>query len=106
MLSRPGIKTDYWRCAMIDVKLLTLLKVFETGNYTRIGGWWDRKGENEMDLVCENEFANILDFFEVKREPSRIDIAALQKKGEAFFAKNPQLAQRTVSFAGLSMLDM
>ena len=81
-------------------------KFIEERKYSRIGGWWDRKGENEMDLVCENEFANVLDFFEVKRDPSRIDIAALQKKGEAFFAKNPQLAQRTVSFGGLSMLDM
>ena len=29
-------------------------KFLEEGRYTRIGGWWDRKGENEIDLVCEN----------------------------------------------------
>ena len=22
---------------------------------TRIGGWWDRKSENEIDIVAENE---------------------------------------------------
>ena len=35
MLFLFWIKSDYWRFPMIDVKLLTLLKVYETGNYTR-----------------------------------------------------------------------
>lgn len=27
----------------------------ESKAYTRIGSWWDRKGENEIDIVAENE---------------------------------------------------
>ena len=74
--------------------------------YSRMGGWWDRKGENEIDIVCENEFSNALDFYEVKRDPSRIDLASLARKREAFFAKNPELRTRTASCRGLSIVDM
>ncbi len=76
------------------------------GRYSRMGGWWDRKGENEIDLVCENEFSDTLDFYEVKRDARRIDLVALARKREAFFAKNPELRSRTASCKGLSIADM
>ena len=81
-------------------------KFIENHEYTKIGGWWDRKGENEIDLVCENEFTNKLDLYEVKREPSRLDAMLLERKAEAFLSKNPQLRSRALSCAGLSMDDM
>ena len=81
-------------------------KFIEERKYSRLGGWWDRKGENEIDLVCENEFCDVLDFFEVKRDERRMDMAALERKSLAFFAKNPQLKSRKVRFAGLSIGDM
>ena len=28
--------------------------LIESKKYTRIGSWWDRKGENEIDIVAEN----------------------------------------------------
>ena len=37
-------------------------KFIEEGRYSRMGGWWNRKGEKEIDLVCENEFEHRLDF--------------------------------------------
>ena len=78
----------------------------EQGRYSRMGGWWDRKGENEIDIVCENEFGNVLDFFEVKRKRREINLKALEGKSAAFFAKNPTLRKRQIAFAGLSMEDM
>ena len=45
--------------------------------YTRIGGWWDRKGENEIDIVAENELDDAATFFEVKRKTENIDMAKL-----------------------------
>lgn len=81
-------------------------KFIELHRYSRIGGWWDRKGENEIDLVCENEFSNVIDFYEVKRDPRRIDLNALRNKAAAFFAKNPEVRSRKASFAGLSIEDM
>lgn len=81
-------------------------KFIEDGIYTRIDPWWDRKGENEIDLVCDDEVSNKIVFYEIKRNHSRIDLARLEEKGKAFFEKNPQLKSREVSFAGLSMEDM
>ena len=83
-----------------------LWKFRETTDYTRMGAWWDRKGENEIDLVCEDEFANRLDFFEIKRDPARFDRRALEAKAVAFFAKNPDKRGRKVSFQGLSLRDL
>ena len=74
--------------------------------YTRVGGWWDRKGENEIDLVCENEFSGALDFYEVKIDASRIDLKALAVKVERFFEKNPVLRTGMSSLRGLSLADM
>ena len=81
-------------------------KFAEETTYTRIGGWWDRKGENEIDLVCEDELARRLDFYEVKRDPARLDLRALQAKTEAFFAKNPERRALEGECRGLSLADM
>ena len=81
-------------------------KFIEERRYTRLDAWWDRKGENEIDFVGEDELANKLDFCEVKREAARIDLEKLKVKSAAFFAKNPQLQAREISYTGLSMSDM
>ncbi len=81
-------------------------KFIEERKYTRMDAWWDRKGENEIDLVCDDEVSGRLDFFEVKRNLGRIDLDLLKRKADAFFAKNPALKSRATHFAGLSMNDM
>ena len=62
--------------------------------YTRIGGWWDRKGENEIDIVAENELNEEASFFEVKR------------KAAAFLRATGEFKGYKISYKGLSMDDM
>ena len=81
-------------------------KFIEEKKYTRMDGWWDCKGENEIDLVCDDETGNALDFYEIKRDASRIDLKELEFKSRAFLTKNPQLKSRNISYKGLSMEDM
>ena len=81
-------------------------KFLEERRYTRMDAWWDRKGENEIDLVCEDEVADRLDFYEVKHDRKRIDLKMLEEKSEAFFEKNPSLRTRKAGFFGLSTEDM
>ena len=38
-----------------------------------IGYWHDRKGENEIDIVAENELENKIVFIEVKRKSKNFD---------------------------------
>lgn len=81
-------------------------RFLEEGRYTRIGGWWDRKGENEIDLVCENELTGTLDFFEVKTDATRFSPAALETKVANFFVKNPDLRRGRHLVSVLSLDDM
>ncbi len=71
-----------------------------------MGGWWDRKGENEIDLVCEDEVAGRIDFYEIKKNEDRYNAALLEKKVEAFFEKNPQKRELVHSIGSLSLGDM
>ena len=81
-------------------------KFIEERRYTKIGGWWDRKGENEIDLVCENELSSDLDFYEVKLDASRISPAELERKRTVFFEKNPQMRNLAGTCRGLSLADL
>lgn len=82
------------------------LKFLAQNKYTTIARWWDRKGENEIDLVCENELEQTLDFFEVKLNPDRYNPAALERKCEAFRQKHPEKSQLKQSSSLLSLSDM
>ena len=81
-------------------------KLVEEKRCTRIGGWWDRKGENEIDIVCEDEVSGSLGFYEVKVDRSRFDAARLDEKVAAFFAKNPERRSLVRKSALLSLSDM
>jgi len=81
-------------------------KIVEDKGCTRIGSWWDRKGENEIDIVSEDEIAETLAFYEVKIDASRFDATRLAEKVEAFFAKNPDKRNLHYKTGLLSIEDM
>lgn len=78
----------------------------ESKAYTRIGSWWDRKGENEIDIVAENELNDEAVFIEVKRKESSFDADALNEKVNVFTRATGKFEDYTVSQKGLSMTDM
>ena len=80
--------------------------LIERQAYTRIGGWWDRKGENEIDIVAENELNDEATFFEVKRKAGNIDMEALEHKAAAFLRASGEFKGYKISYKGLSMDDM
>lgn len=81
-------------------------KFIEEGCFTRMGAWWDRKGENEIDLVCEDEEMQRMTFAEIKTDRRKIDMETLQLKTAAFFAKNPDRMSFSKVYRGLSLEDM
>ena len=105
-LLRDILRRDYETFSGIALEGYFRQKFVEERRYTKIGGWWDRRGENEIDLVCDDSVGGRLDFYEVKRDASRIDLKRLQEKSVAFFQKNPSMKDRKVSFDGLSLRDM
>ncbi|MDO4937144.1 MAG: DUF234 domain-containing protein, partial [Sutterellaceae bacterium] len=80
--------------------------LMEQQAFTRIGGWWDRKGENEIDIVAENELDETATFFEVKRKAENIDMAKLQAKTVSFLRATGEFKGYRLSYKGLSMTDM
>lgn len=80
--------------------------LIEGRKFTRIGGWWDRKGENEIDIIAEDELSDEASFYEVKRNPANIDLAALQRKAESFFKATGRFIGYKISYKALSIEDM
>ena len=56
----------------------------ESGGYTRLGYWHDRKGENEIDIIAEDELNSKIEFIEVKRQAKNFDENVLKAKSELF----------------------
>ena len=80
--------------------------LIESKAYTRIGSWWDRKGENEIDIVAENELNDEAVFIEVKRKKENFDAVALNEKVSVFTCATGKFKDYAISQKGLSMTDM
>ena len=63
-------------------------QAMESGKYTRVGNWWDRRGENELDLVAINEFNHTGMIAEVKRNELKISLTTLENKVAALPQKD------------------
>ena len=81
-------------------------KFAEQRKWTRIGSWWDRKGECEIDLVAEDEISRKAIFAEVKRDGGRISMNTLQEKASAFMRATGQFKDYAITFKSLSLEDM
>lgn len=103
---RTIIDRDYETFSGLMLERYFRRVLVERKAYTRIGGWWDRKGENEIDIVAENELDNRATFFEVKRKTENIDLTALQAKAAIFLRATGEFKDYTISYKGLSMDDM
>ena len=55
-------------------------KAMQSGKFTKVGNWWDRKGKNEIDMVALNEFDKTCLVAEIKRNKDRISLKDLQEK--------------------------
>lgn len=78
----------------------------ESGDWTRIGAWWDRKGENEIDLLAENEIGGTYAVCEIKREKRRIDLDIVKGKYNAFIKASGKWKRANPQFIALSIDDM
>jgi len=78
----------------------------ESGKYTRLGRWWDRKGENEIDMIAEDELSDKATFYEIKRHADEISIGVLKKKAEVFLQATHQFKEYQISYKGLSLEEM
>jgi len=100
------IERDYTTFTGIMLERFFRTKLTEESRFTRIGGYWDKKGETEIDLIAVNELEKYAEFIEVKRNPSEINLEKLREKSYAFKRATGELKDYKISYRGLSLNDM
>lgn len=80
--------------------------MIESEEFTRIASWWDRKGENEIDIIAADELEQRVTFYEVKRQTKDINIGILKDKAVQFFNTTGSFQKFSVDYKGLSLDDI
>lgn len=80
--------------------------MIESEEFTRIASWWDRKGENEIDIIAADELERKVTFYEVKRQAKDINIGILKDKAAQFFNTTGSFHKFSVDYKGLSLEDI
>ena len=98
------IERDYNEYTGIILEQFFRQKIAEEERVTTVGYYWDRKGNNEIDVIALNEIDRTGLVAEVKRNASRYNERLLQEKFKSiksYFGKF-----NDVKLVGLSMEDM
>ena len=81
-------------------------KMIESEQYTNIASWWDRRGENEIDIIAVDEIEQTVCFYEVKRQAKDVVIGIVKEKAEHFFHTTGRFNKYDIEYKGLSIEDM
>ena len=103
-LIRQNIGKNYEQFSGRTLEQYFQAKTMETGIYTQVGNWWDRKGLNEIDMIALNEFDHAAVAAEIKRNPKKISMSELEAKVEAL--PKSDFKQYQFELKGLSIEDM
>lgn len=101
---RQNISQNYEQFSGRTLEQYFQAQAIETGQYTVVGNWWDRKGENEIDMIALNEFNHTGMVAEIKRNPRKISLTTLQDKVNVLPSQN--FGDYTLSLRSLSIDDM
>ena len=103
-LLRSNISAHYDQFSGKTLERYFQTQLMETGDYTQVGNWWDRKGENEIDIIAINEFTHEALAAEVKRNERKISLHVLEEKIDRL--PKQQFGRYTFRTIGLSIDDM
>jgi AAA+ ATPase superfamily predicted ATPase len=100
---REIVERDYETYSGLILEKYFRQQLIESKQFSDIGNYWDRKGENEIDIVAVNDLEKRLVFYEVKRNKKRVSLPALKQKAEKIISDFPDY---NADFQGLSLEDM
>lgn len=103
-LLRENINQHYEQFTGRTLERYFHAKLMETGLYSQVGNWWDKKGKNEIDVVALDEFNHTGLIAEVKRNEHKLNMIQLEEKVENM----PQrlFGKFRFELQGLSIKDM
>lgn len=103
---RTLIHRDYPTFSGLMLERYFRAKAMESKRYTLIGHWWDRKGENEVDMIAANEFDKTVAIYEIKRNRKNINYKALEEKASLILNSVDLFKGYKSECIGLDMADM
>lgn len=87
---RQVIERDYATyCGLLLEKCFQELFA-ETGKYNRVGSYWERGNQNEIDLVAINDMKKTITLADIKLSRSRLSIEGLKYRAEGLLASYPR----------------
>ena len=103
-LIRQNIGKNYEQFSGRTLEQYFQAQAMETGFYTQVGNWWDRKGLNEIDMIALNEFDHTALAAEIKRNPKKISMSDLTGKVDSL--PKSDFGRYSFELKGLSIEDM
>lgn len=99
------IQRDYSSVSGFMMERYFMKKFQEEGRYI-VGKWWDRKGENEIDLIVIDPIAKEAWIYELKKQGYRYKEEELRKKVDNMLSQTQELRKLTIHLGSLSLEDM
>ena len=103
-LIRQNIGKNYEKFSGRTLEQYFQAQAMETGFYTQVGNWWDRKGLNEIDMIALNEFDHTALAAEIKRNPKKTSMSDLTGKVDSL--PKSDFGRYSFELKGLSIEDM
>ncbi|MDR2861912.1 MAG: ATP-binding protein [Syntrophobacterales bacterium] len=100
---RNIVERDYETYSGIILEKYFRTVMTESKEFSDIQGYWNSKGENEIDIVAINDVEKRLVFCEVKRNLRRINLKELENKSQGIVLGYPKFS---VVYKGLSLDNM
>lgn len=97
------VERDYERYSGLVLEQYFRQKWMEEERVTLVGNYWDRNGQNEIDLIALNDIDKTAVVAEIKRQRKKFNPNELAEKASAL---SKDLAKYSVRQIGLSMEDM
>ena len=99
------IERDYSSVSGLMMERYFMKKFQEEGRYI-IGKWWDRKGENEIDLIVVDIIGKEAWIYELKKRGYRYKENEFREKVDKVLEQTPELRKMTIHVGSLSLEDM
>lgn len=99
------IERDYSSVSGLMMERYFMKKFQEEGRYI-IGKWWDRKGENEIDLIVVDPIEKDAWIYELKKQGYRYKENEFREKVDKVLEQTPELRKMTIHMGSLSLEDM
>lgn len=99
------IQRDYSTLSGFMMERYFAQKFAEEGRYL-IGKWWDRKGQNEIDLIVVDPVKKEVWFYELKKQGEQYKASELKKKVTIALEQTPELKKLKPHYGVLTLEDM